>query len=251
MKVTEQKRARELRRQGLALGEIARQTGCSKSSISHWVRDIPLTPEQIARLESNKARGRAHAANHPNGPREVWARIRNEAFSLATSEIPERYSLGLLKCIGSALYWAEGYKRSRTVVNFSNSDAAMISLMMRFFRSVCRVPEEKFRGVVNIHPHLDADRACRFWSKVSGIPLRQFHKTQIAVSRASQGKRDTLPLGTFRVVVSDVRLKSRIDGWIEGIRRWTDLGRIAQLVEHPAYIREATGSIPVSPMFST
>ena len=120
--------------------------------------------------------------------------------------------------------------------------------MMRFFRDVCHVQEQQVRGVVNIHPHLDADRAKEFWSRVSGIPLSQFHKTQIAVSRASQGKKDTLPLGTFRIVIADVRLKSRIDGWIEGLTFWIGAeGRIAQSVEHSAYIREVTGSSPVSP----
>ena len=96
----------------------------------------------------------------------------------------------------------------------------MVALMMRFFREVCEVLETKFRGVVHIHPHLDAEHAKQFWSKISDIPLTQFNKTQIAVSKASQGKRDTLPLGTFRIVISDVRLKSRITGWIKGVAQW-------------------------------
>ncbi len=188
------------------------------------------------------------AANHPNGPKAVWSRVRSELIAAAKAEIPTTCSLDVLRAVGTALYWAEGFKRTRSVANFSNSDPAMVALMMRFFRGVCHVPERKFRGVVNIHPHLDAGRAKDFWSHVSGIPLSRFHKTQIAVSRASQGKKDTLPLGTFRVVVADVRLKSRIDGWIEGLASWIGAaGRIAQSVEHSVYIREVTGSSPVSP----
>ena len=248
MKAKERACARDLRRDGWSVREITKRLGCSKSSISHWVQDIPLTPEQVNRLESNQARGRALAANHPNGPKAVWGRIRRELIVAAKAEIPTTCSLEVLRVIGTALYWAEGFKRTRSVANFSNSDPAMIALMMRFFRDVCHVQEQKFRGVVNIHPHLDADRAKEFWSRVSGIPLSQFHKTQIAVSRASQGKKDTLPLGTFRIVVADVRLKSRIDGWIEGVTSWIGAeGRIAQSVEHSAYIRGVTGSSPVSP----
>ena len=247
MKAEERKRARVLRQDGWSVGAIAKQIGCSKGSVSHWVSDIPLTPDQLHLLESNQARGRALAANHPNGPREAWRRIREGIGAAARAEIVETCTLETLKVLGSALYWAEGYKRSRAVANFSNSDPAMIALMMDFFRRVCHVPEHKFRGVVHIHPHLDANRAMRFWAVVSGIPLAQFHKTQTAVSRASQGKRDTLPLGTFCIVVADVRLKARIDGWIEGVKQWSACGRIAQLVEHSAYIREGTGSNPVSP----
>ncbi len=251
MRVEERNRARELRRQGCSVGEIAKRLRCSKSSVSHWVRDIRLTPSQVRQLASNQARGRAFAADHPNSPRQFWERVRRQYYEAAAKELPERHSSLLLKAVGSALYWAEGRKCTTSLVGFSNSDPEMIALMMEFFKKICKVPESKFRGVVNIHPHLDADRAKEFWSKVSGIPLTQFHKTQTAVSRASQGKRDSLPLGTFGIVFSDVRLKSRIRGWIGGMGRWGNhAGRIAQSGEHSAYIREVTGSIPVSPIFT-
>ncbi|MDD5255480.1 MAG: hypothetical protein PHR11_05460, partial [Candidatus Omnitrophica bacterium] len=82
------------------------------------------------------------------------------------------------------------------------------------------VPENKFRGMVHIHPHLNREQAETFWSKTSRIPLKQFHKTQFGISRASKHKRDSLPLGTFRIVVCDTRLKSKIQGWINGIEEW-------------------------------
>lgn len=220
MKSEERQAARKLRQQGWSVGTIAKKIGCSKSSVSQWVRDIPLTPQQIHRLESNQASARAKAANHPNGPKHAWAKIRHEISSNASGEVASYCSDDVLKVVGSALYWAEGHKCGTSVVNFTNSDATMISLMMKFFRKICQVPEEKFRGALNIHPHLNTRKAERYWSNLTRIPLRQFHKTQTAVSRASQGKKDSLPLGTFRIVVCDVRLKSRINGWIEGMKGW-------------------------------
>ncbi len=248
MKADERRQARALRQQGWSLGEVARRLRCAKSSISRWVRDIPLTPEQLNQLESNQARGRAQAANHPNGPRLRWQRLRTEVSEIAADEVDRTCHEDILKLVGSALYWGEGAKRSTNVVNFSNSDPAMIQVMMRFFREICRVPEEKFRGALHIHPHLDAERARAFWSAISGIPILQFHRTQYGVSRASQGKRDTLPLGTFCIVIADARLLARILGWINGMKLWTADGANSSAVEHSAYIRAATGSNPVSPM---
>lgn len=222
MRAVERKRARELRRIGWSVRAITEETRCSKSSISRWVRDIPLTAEQIGRLKSNQDRGRAKAANHPNSPKHVWARIRTGIEEAATDEIHRRCPSYMLKILGSALYWAEGYKAGNNMVNFSNSDPCMVQLMMDFFKKVCKVPPSKFRGVVNIHPHLDREKAKHFWSTVSGIPLGQFHGVQLAVSRASKQKRDTLPLGTFRIVICDTRLRSRIRGWILGIQRWAN-----------------------------
>lgn len=223
MRSKEIKKARKLRLQGFSIREISKKIQCAKSSVSGWVRDIPLTAEQIERLKSNQDKGRAKAANHPNSPKQVWGKIRNDIIKAAEEEIPAKCPRGVLKLIGAALYWAEGYKVDANMINFSNSDPSMVALMMKFFKDVCNVPDTKFRGVVHIHPHLDKERAKKFWSKVSGIPVKQFHKTQFGISKASKHKRDTLPLGTFRVVICDTRLKAKIKGWIQGIEKWIDL----------------------------
>lgn len=229
MKAKERKLARKLRNFGYSVGAIAKRIKCAKGSVSKWVRDIPLTPDQIKRLESNQERGRAKAATHPNSPRQAWARIRNEITKSASSEISRVCPNEMLKMVGIALYWAEGYKAGINMVNFSNSDPQMIALMMQFFKKVCSVPAEKFRGAVHIHPHLDREEAKKFWSKASGIPLSQFHKTQIAVSRASKNKRDTLPFGTFSIVICDTRLQSKIKGWIKGIGSWKKFGAVGAI----------------------
>lgn len=224
MKAEERKHARRLRQQGWSLRAIANKLKCSKGNVSRWIRDISLTKAQIERLRSNQDRGRAKAADHPNSPKHTWAKIRGKTMKAAESEIPSYSSRYVMKILGTGLYWAEGYRAGQNVVNFSNSDPFMIKLMMKYFSEICGVPHSKFRGVVNIHPHLDREKAKKYWSRVSGIPLRQFHSVQIAVSRASQQKRDTLPLGTFRIVICDTRLLARIKGWIAGMQCWTNMG---------------------------
>ena len=229
MRAKERLKARQLRMQGLSIREIAREIKCSKGSVSGWVRDIPLNPEQIARLKLNQDKGRAKAANHPNSPKQVWSKIRQDISDAAIKEIPCVCSKDVLRVVGSALYWAEGFNASVNTVSFSNSDPGMIALMMRFFRTICNVPEEKFRGIINIHPHLGVGKAVNFWSKISGIPIKQFHKTQVVISSASKQKRDTLPLGTFKIVISDVRLQSRIKGWIKGLTGWSSIRAVGAI----------------------
>ncbi len=220
MKTQEIARARKLRAQGLSLREIVARTKYAKSSISGWIRDIVLTNKQISRLKSNQDQGRAKAANHPNSSRLKWAGIRQGIINSAKKEISSTCSLEKLKLVGSALYWAEGYTASRNLFVFANCDPAMIKLMMLFLTKVCNVPRRKIRGRVNIHPHLDIKSATEYWSNISKIPIKYFHKPLLAVSRASKQKRKTLPYGTFRIVISDVFLCSRIKGWIEGLKNW-------------------------------
>jgi predicted transcriptional regulator len=224
VKAQEKKLAREFRKKGWSLRAIATEVKCSKSIVSRWISDIKLTAKQIERLKSNQDRARAKIANHPNCSRRKWERIRNGIKDSSRKDIPRRFTNELLKIAGTALYWAEGYNASRAEIIFANTDPRMIKLMMLFFKRICKVPDSKFRGKVGIHPHLDIRKAEKYWSSVSGIPLRQFNKPLLAVSRASKGKRDTLPMGTFSIRMGDVYTCSRIKGWIEGLSSWPKLG---------------------------
>lgn len=220
MRAKEREKARNLRLRGFSIREIAQKIQCAKSSVSGWVRDIPLTSEQIEHLKSNQDRGRAKAANHPNSSKHRWARIRQQIIDSAKNEVPQRCSSENLKLIGAALYWAEGYTASTHSFVFANSDCDMIKLMIEFLTRIYKIPLHKLRGRVNIHPHLDIKKAEKYWSRISGIPIKQFHKPLLAVSKASKQKRKTLPYGTFRIVISDVVLCSKIKGWIEAMRSW-------------------------------
>ncbi len=220
MKVKERRLARRLRQKGWSLRSIAEKTGCSKGSISAWIKDIPLSSDQIRKLKNSQDRGRAKAANHPNSPKSKWHKIRTELSTVAQKEIPHSVSDQVLTMVCSALYWAEGYKQTTALFVFANSDPDMIRIMMRFLTDICDVPKGKLRGRVNIYPTLDVKKAQKYWSDVSGIPISQFHQPLLAVSRASKHKRKTLLYGTFRIIISDVFLCSKIHGWINGLRFW-------------------------------
>lgn len=214
------KLAKKLRLEGMSLRGIARKLSCSRNSVSRWIQDIPLSNELIQKIKDKDDKIRAKAANHPNSPREKNKRIRDRIIHSSEKEIPYLLSPNMLKLIGVSLYWAEGSKAGRNNVAFSNSDPTMIKIMMRFFREICNVPETKFRGELNIHPHLNAEKAELYWSKITRVPLGQFHKTQKVSSRSSLGKRETLPLGTFKIVISSTELLCRIKGWIKGFEKW-------------------------------
>jgi len=118
--------------------------------------------------------------------------------------------------MGTMLYWAEGGKTQR-MVRFSNGDPEMIKIMMAFFRRVCNVPEEKFRGYIHIHPHLEHTSAETYWSSITGIPLSQFFKTYRKPNKSSQNKKDSLPNGVLDIYVLDTSLFLKITGWARGV----------------------------------
>lgn len=215
MKVIEKEKARSLRKKGYSMNQIIEETGFTKSSVSLWVRDITLTKAQKNKISQ---RGRSMESIE----RRRLLRLSNEQKKrqVIIDEAKKDFShisLEQLKLIGIILYLGEGGKTERGTARISNSDPLVIKMMMRFFREICKVSEERFRGNIHTFAHADIEKTEKYWSKITGIPRSQFQKTYIKPSSASLQKRFTLPFGTFSINVCDTKLFLTIMGWIEKI----------------------------------
>ncbi|OGI95448.1 hypothetical protein A2917_02715 [Candidatus Nomurabacteria bacterium RIFCSPLOWO2_01_FULL_42_17] len=219
MKLIEKEKARVLRKKGYSINQIVKEAGLTKSSVSLWVRDIILTKEQKKGLSE---RGRSVESIE----KRRLIRLSNEQAKRqiiidAAKKDFNYISLEHLKLIGIILYLGEGGKTERGTARLSNSDPIVIKMMMRFFREICKVPEEKFRGNIHTFAHADVEKTEKYWSKIAGISRNQFQKTYIKPSSASLQKRFTLPFGTFSINISDTKLFLTIKGWIERIKELT------------------------------
>ena len=204
-----------LRRQGLSYREILSQVpfSLSRSTISSWCKEIELTPQQLDRLDqlyrtsSYRNRLLGSKANQRCRATEIEA-IRTRA----RAEVIERQEDGLW-IAGLMLYWAEGAKTYK--VALTNSDPAIIRFMIRWFRDVCQVPNEKFRCYLNIHSGQDDRSLKAYWAQVVDLPLSQFGKSYVK-QEGTGHRKNTLYHGTMRISISNRNLLHRIHGWIEG-----------------------------------
>jgi len=211
--------ARHLRKKGLSLKEIAQKLRVAKSSVSVWVKDVKLTKSQ-ERFLSHKAHLREVIK------KRVETRIKNERerrrkiIDGHKQDLKNiRISPSGLVVIGSVLYWAEGGKSDRNrMFKFSNGDPQMIKVIMSFLRKSCRIPEERLRGHIHLHPHLNTEEAEKYWSSVSKIPTSQFYKTSQSHNKRSSNTRDNLPYGTFNVEICSTDLYLKMLAWIEVVR---------------------------------
>src|SRR3989338_5175926 len=214
-----------LRRQGLAYGAILSRVKISKDTISRWCRDIVLTKDQQLRLVQNKIfgqkKGSLIAAENKRKARIVETKrvLRRAKEELGHFSKRDRFLAGI------ALYAAEGSKGEG---GFSNSDPSIIRFMMQWFRRFCKLPLSKFRGAIWLHEGLDEKGAKQFWSKVTGIPLRQFHKTYIAEDKKDSRKirKNIHKFGVFAIRFTDTEKHRHIMGWISAMFR----GRIQAYV---------------------
>ena len=216
MKLFERQKACLLRKQGKSINEIVKEAGLSKASVSGWVRDIILTKAQRKRI-SKKGRS-FESIERRRASRLFNEKVKRQIIVDNAKKDYARLSLKELKLIGIVLYLGEGAKTIRGLVRLSNSDPAIIKIMMRFFREICNVPENKFNGYIHTFTHANINKTEKYWCKISGIPRNQFYKTYIKPSAASLHKRKTLPFGTFDIYICDTKLFLTIMGWIEKIK---------------------------------
>jgi len=175
MKFPEKITAVKLRRAGFSYSKIFKEVKVSKSTLSHWLRDIELTPKQKEKLLKSREKSRYAGAKA-----QQLKRIKSTE-EIITASKKEFYSLikNPLFLVGLCLYWAEGDKHKQEKVKFTNSDEKMISLMMKWFREICNVPEEKFRIALHIHNLYTTKNIKRYWSEITEVSERQFQKIYI------------------------------------------------------------------------
>ena len=215
MKIRERDEARTLRReQGQSIKEIARALGVSTSSVSHWVRDIELTAEQLDVLRARNPVLNGQMA----GAKARTARARSLR---ATSQAEGRAAARLgdqMHAAGCMLFWAEG-SRHRNAVHFTNSDPAMMAFFAGFVRRFFDPPEERMRVWCNLHAdHAERQREVEdFWLRTVGLPRLCLIKSTVNVySVATHRKRtNMLPYGTCRLSVHSTAIVQHIYGAIQ------------------------------------
>lgn len=209
---------RGLREGGLTFKEILEKFPfLGKGTISGWVRDIILTPEQEGRILEKCLNGRRGLMEYNKKKHVESIKNAQKIISEAKREIG-KINKRDLTIAGSALYWAEGSKTSKYHIDFINSDPKIITLIMKFFREICQVEENKFKCALFLHPGLDEKTALNFWSEVTDVPLSQFVKTHRKPSINSKGKmHNILYKGTLRIYICDTKKICKVRGFIEGL----------------------------------
>ncbi|MET7453840.1 hypothetical protein ABZT03_18555 [Streptomyces sp. NPDC005574] len=210
-------KARELRLQGWTYDRIQAELGCSKSSISLWVRDLPK-PERRDPTEQAKLAARKRW-EHELAFRDEE---RQRTKAAATSEIGTLTARDLFM-VGVALYWAEGSKdkpyNRRENVLFVNSDPGVIQVYLAWL-DLLEVDRERLRYRVMIHLTADIDGAERYWADLVGVDPSQLQRTTIKKHNPKTVRKNVGEnyRGCFVIsVLQGAELYRRIEGWWSGI----------------------------------
>ena len=229
---TLKKKAFELRHKGLSYNEIKRKVPVAKSTLSLWLKYMKLKPEHQQRLYTKQVQ---ILARGPQSQKERRAREIEELIKNAENEIGFPLPTEAFRLMGAALYWAEGNKQGMCEV--ANSDPHLIAFMVRWIKSTFGVFPTELRARLNIYPQQNERKIKKFWSELTGIPVKNFGKSFIKPI-SSGYKKNNLYYGTIKIgVLKSVDMRHRIFGWISAVlkklnpevklvqKRWESLTR--------------------------
>jgi hypothetical protein len=190
----------------LTIDEIAERLALSRTTIYHWVRDLPIErsgrPQTAGQLKGSIAMQRKYRL------------LREAAYAEG------RATFDALACDPTfrdfvSLYLAEGYKRNRNCVSVANSDAAVVKLCDRWLR---RLSTRALDYAVQYHADQDLDELRRFWGDELGIRPEQVRMQRKSNSNQLAGRTWRSVHGVLSIRVSDTLLRAKLGGWMDRLR---------------------------------
>ncbi len=199
-----------LRKRGLSYNEIKIEIGIPKSTLSYWLKDVPLALKHKKRFYTRQIQILSLGAQ---SQKERRKREVQKIIEQAILEIKIPLNSDAYRLMGACLYWAEGSKGGRFEI--TNSDPHFILFMVKWLKNVFNIYPNILRVWLNIYSQQNELEIKKFWSELTGIPLKNFGKTYIKPI-SSGYKKNNLYFGTIRVEVpKSTDMKHRIFGWIK------------------------------------
>lgn len=219
-KSSEKIKARDLRKEGKSIKEIAQLLQVSAGTVSVWCSDITLTPAQNGIL--------ALRMTDPHYGKRAMYLKKIKSDTLDKIELLKKEGVGEIGTLqerdlfiaGVALYWAEGFKKDKQI-GFANLDPKMINFFIMWLEVSLGVKKENIsaRVVINESYANKVDELQEYWSHVTEIPLSNFQKPtfqKVVWKKEYANKNEYKGVLRIRVAKSLPQLR-KIFGYIEGL----------------------------------
>jgi hypothetical protein len=200
------RQALELRRLGKSYSQIRQELGVSKSTLSVWLREYPLSKEQI-RLLSHISETRIEKYRQTMRAKREKKLLNyyNEAKETILPLSERELFLG-----GLFLYWGEGGKTERGLISISNTDPGVLKFSLLWMMRALNIPKDKIQVFLHLYADMVVEDEILFWSKSLVIPRNQFVKPYVKMSKRIDLDEKGFGHGTCNLRVCDTMLKEKI-----------------------------------------
>lgn len=210
-------KAIELRKAGNSYSQIKSELGISKSTLSGWLRDLPLSKTQI-RLLRDLSETRIE-------------KFRQTMRAKKQKRFEDLYNDGIKKYIpltdrelffaGLFLYWGEGGKTGTGSLDVHNTNPEIIKFTLFWLTEILKVPKINIRVKLHLYSDMDIDKEINFWSKELKISKTQFYRPYIKTSnRSDLTYKGGFGHGTCGIVGGGYKLKLEILATIQALAKY-------------------------------
>lgn len=211
-RIKEHNAAIRLRKRKFSYSQIKERLGISKSTLSGWLKDYPLSRKRINELRAWNERRIEKFRETMREKREK--RLRDGYIAQEKELLPlskrELYIAGLF------LYLGEGTKTKPHEASLSNSNPDVILFFMNWLLHICNVQKKKLKIKLHLYSDMNIRRETTFWSNLLVIPENQFLHPYIKKSKKKDiTYKGGFNHGTCNIIVRDVVLFEKI---IAGIK---------------------------------
>lgn len=163
------------RRKGMSYSQIKSKLGISKSTLSGWLYNMPLSKERILELGAFSPMRIERCRNTKLEHRMERLDGIYQKASLDIGKMSKRD----LFIGGLFLYWGEGGKSTRYTTSFSNTDPQMVRFFLKWIIKCFNLKKEKFSVLLHLYKDMNIKKFMNYWSKELGLSLKQFSSPYI------------------------------------------------------------------------
>jgi len=168
----------------MSYSAIAQELRVPKSTLSYWLREYPLSDEQILELRrSGWSKGEASRERYRNTMRakkKAQEQVEYTKWCKRFQDIDKNE----LMIAGLMLYLGEGGKKNDSQVSLANTDPAVMRLFLHWIDCCFGVSKNKIRIQLHLYEGMNIDKMQKFWQNTLGIKKEQFYKTSVRPLRA-------------------------------------------------------------------
>ncbi|MBI3385174.1 helix-turn-helix domain-containing protein [Candidatus Gottesmanbacteria bacterium] len=221
-RITERRKAIQLRRRGYTYSEIRRKLLLPKSTLSDWLRGFILTDSQLNNLRKHIKRNKYVAMEKTR--RVKYEKRQNRLLEIYKNEKRKWLPLSEkeLFLAGLFLYWGEGNKAKRHTVSINNTDPLVVKFALYWILKSLKVPKNKVRVFLHLYSDMNIKKELTFWKKQLSVKKNQFTKPYIKKTKKSDLDQKGFGHGTCGIQVNSTFLKEKILMSIKAIADYYD-----------------------------
>ena len=188
-----------MRKKGMSYSQIKEKLNVSKSTLSGWLYNMPLSEKRIRELQADSPIRIERYRNTMRVKRETRL---GEVYKKVSKNIGN-FSKRDLFLAGLFLYWGEGTKAQNSLVALTNTNPDMLKFFIEWLK-LFGVKNKDLKVKLHLYSDMNTEESINFWSQELKIPLNNFYKPYIKkTSLKSITYKNGFGKGTCSVIVGD------------------------------------------------